>query len=125
MNEVNAMTSPVVSENTVYPFFDASRAIKSYIAEETDDYTENTSVQAELKCAELRALRAAASGQIGRLYCLVNLLLQDTTFEQTKDDYSKIALQIRDAASVLEESIHTIVGTIVEEPEPSKDEIAD
>jgi hypothetical protein len=129
MNEVNSMTLPAEHKNTVYPFFDASHAMKLCVAEDNDDYAENTSMhytlQAELKCAELRALRAAASGQIGRLYCLANLLLQDRSPEQAKDDATQVALQVRDAASILEETIHAIVGSMVEEPEPTKEEIAD
>ena len=129
MNKVNGMTLPVKQKNTVYPFFDASNVIKLCVAEDNDDYADSTpthhALQTELKCAELRALRAGASGQIGRLYCLANLLLEDRLPEQAEGSSKQIALQVRDAASILEETIHAIVGSIVEEPEPTKDEIED
>ena len=45
--------------------------------------------------------------------------------DQTADDLKQNALQVRDATSSLEETLHAIVGPMVDDPEPGKDEIAE
>ncbi len=129
MTKRDCMTYTAQSEKTSYLFPVASHTSCFHIAEDSDDYDVKPStvdsLSLELKRVELRALRTAASAQIGRLYRLANLLLEPETIDHSKDVSIQISLEVRNAASILEESLHAIVGSIIDDPEPSEEEIAE
>lgn len=86
--------------------------IDGLVLNQPDDVLPHT-----LKQAELKALRKAASGQIARLYQLTNLLIQPDTLDRSVDDLKQIGLQVRDATSILEDTLHAIVEPMVNDPE--------
>ena len=113
----------------IYEEIDGSELIETDDSDNCDDGDvtpiSNEALPWALKQDELKALRSAASGQVSRLYQLANLLIQAEPLERSADDIKQIGLQVRDAASILEETLHAIVGPMVDDPEPGKDEIAD
>jgi hypothetical protein len=120
-------------ENTAYLYPVISSPDPLHIAEEGDDYGENPDTLPKndealvwvLKQGEIRALTTASSGQVGRLYRLANLLINSDPIGRPAEDLEKLGLEVRNAASILEETLYAIVGPIIDDPEPDEDEIAD
>jgi hypothetical protein len=77
----------------------------------------------ELRRIELRALRAAASGQIARLLQLANLLQQPEPADRPAAELASHAEAIREATHALEDTLHAILDPLTEEtPEPGEEE---
>lgn len=117
------------SNNTRYPYLVVSNARRLHLAEDGDDYTAKSltrdSLSEVLKRTELRALRSGASAQIGRLYNLANVLLASEHCDHSAEEVQQIALEVRNATSLLEDTLHAIVGPIVDDPKPGQEEIAE
>lgn len=121
MTACDCTVSSTVSKNISYSFPVYSNPDQHCVAEDTDDYTVKPVLSDELpwvmKRIELKALRKTGSGQIGRIYQLTNLLLQPEPIDRTADELKRFALEIREAASSLENILHAIIGPIIDEPE--------
>ena len=129
MTTHDCTANPADLKNTpyLYPVISSSKPLQ--VAEDSDDYDaapmNDETLPWGLKQAELKALRTAASGQVGRLYRLANLIIQNEPVGRSQDDLKQIAYQIRNAASTLEDTLHAIVGPMVDDPEPDEEDIAE
>ena len=118
-------------ENNLYTYPVISSSKPLYIAEDSDDgYNKSAdtppliedTLQWDVKIAELKALRTTASGQVGRLYKLASLLIQNEPIDKTAEELKQLGLDIRNAASILEDTVHTIVGPLVDNPSENEEE---
>ena len=129
--DCTASTADLKNIPYLYPVISSSKPL--HVAEDDEDYDaapmSDETLPWALKQAELKALRTAVSGQVGRFYCLANLLIQNEPVGRSQDDLPLIAHQIRNVASTLEDTVHAIVGPLidptVDDPEPGEDDIAE
>lgn len=120
MADRNATAFRPASEGRPYPFPVAAGAPAYHVAENDRQYKAEIRGEEwprEIKRIELRALRTAASGQIGRLYQLANLLLQPEAVDRGAGELERYGREVRQAASILEDAIHGIVDPLTEEPD--------
>jgi hypothetical protein len=110
--------------NVFYPVPEAHPHAYPAVAEPGGQYRTAVKGEAwsrELQRIEWRALRTAASGQIARLHQLTNLLLQPAPADRPAAELEALAQEIRQATGALEDTLHTILDPLTEEPEPGED----
>lgn len=116
-HDCTANTANLENTRYLYPVF--SHSVVFRIAEDSDDYdaapmTDET-LPAALRQAEIRALHTAASGQVGRLKQLASLLVKPEPLGRSAEDLQHIAVDIRNAASTLDSTLHGITGPMIDE----------
>lgn len=126
MTNSNCTASSVDLKNTTYLYPVISSSKPLHLNEDGDEYsvsslTEDT-LQWDIKRAELKALRTTASGQVGRLYKLATLLIQNEPIDRMAEDLKQVGLDVRNAASILEDTVQAIVGPMVDDSESDDEE---
>lgn len=119
--DCTATTADLKNNPHMYPVISPLKPL--HVAEDSEDYgkdsgtplTEDT-LQWDIKRAELNALRTTASGQVGRLYKLATLLTQNEALDKTPEELKQLGVEVRNAASILEDTVQAIVGPLVDDP---------
>ena len=116
--------SSTVSKNISYPTL-VSKAAEYHVAEDTDDYTPNREIEnipEALKRYELRAMRTATMGQIGRLYELSRLLENSEATDWTTEELTACALEIHKTATEIQHITYEMVGPYINQPDETEEE---
>lgn len=121
--DCTASATDLENPTYLYPVISSSKPLQ--VNEDSEDYsvpplTEDT-LQWDIKRAELKALCITASAQVGRLYKLASLLIENEP-DRMAEDLKQLGQDVRNAASVLEDTVHAIVDPLVNDPDEDNSE---